>query len=216
MEQIINQYHLTQIKDRKVSYRKIGNGSRKILFFHGFPGSSIQIELFSPLIHVLDLEVLCFDRPGYNETEISESESQYTQVSFIARALLHSFGWTKCEVVSVSGGTPFLFSFLKTSAELVSKVTVMSGLGPLAQKEFMDMMSLKTKIGLKVILAIPGTILKRTILFGLKNRNSNKFNLVRFFMPVANADLKVLQQKKVQLTFSQALQEAFLQVHDLL
>jgi pimeloyl-ACP methyl ester carboxylesterase len=65
---------LTDLKNHKVSYRKIGNGPRKILFFHGFPGSSSQIRLFESSLSLHSIEVLCFDRPCYNQTSFLSTD----------------------------------------------------------------------------------------------------------------------------------------------
>ena len=53
---------------RTVSYRLRGSGSRRVLFFHGFFGSSAQIDFFDSVLADLDLQVLALDRPGYGES----------------------------------------------------------------------------------------------------------------------------------------------------
>ncbi|MBL7556440.1 MAG: alpha/beta hydrolase [Bdellovibrionaceae bacterium] len=99
-------YLLAETSHGKVSYRRLGNGPRKILFFHGFPGSSKQIDIFKNEVEKLGLDVLCFDRPGYYHTEIKTSDT-LSVTTDIAMELVSMLGWTDFEIVTVSGGTPF-------------------------------------------------------------------------------------------------------------
>jgi len=54
------------ITGTSVSYRRLGSGSRKVLFFHGFPGSSAQVEPFRSFVDSLDLDIVYVDWPGYH------------------------------------------------------------------------------------------------------------------------------------------------------
>lgn len=126
----LSKANLLQQQDRTISYRKLGKGSRKILFFHGFPGSSAQIFPFQEFAESLDLEVLCLDRPGYNQTSPGNPEP-FKQSNLDILTLTQELKWKQFEVISVSGGTPYLFSFLKDHSALASKVSIISGLGPI-------------------------------------------------------------------------------------
>lgn len=197
------------INNKKISYRRLGRGKRKILFFHGFPGSSLQLASFHRLVQKLDLDVICIDRPGYNQSEADDS-NQFSQASEAAFKLLVSLGWSKCQLVSVSGGTPFLFSFVKTYPKFVSKIDVVCGLGPVGTPEFKKYLSSKARLGLKLLPYLPGKLFKAVLPTPSANRTPNK-NLIRYFLPASVADAAAMESLATQNILAKALEEAFMQ-----
>lgn len=200
------------INNRPVSFRRLGRGRRKILFFHGFPGSSVQIDLFASHIAAHDLEVVCVDRPGYNQSRRHQG-GQRDQATLAAWCLVKSFGWDHAELISVSGGTPFLFSFLQTHPDFIKAVTVISGLAPVARPEFKALLSPRAWLALQALPRLPGALLQS--LFPQKASRRIQFksplNLLRYFLPASEEDLKVILNSQTQAALGQALHEAFLQ-----
>lgn len=212
-----NAAEVKQINSKNISFRRIGSGKRKILFFHGFPGSSSQIEPFRDQAGTFDLDVVCVDRPGYHKTELTQGR-QFDQATLTMKSLLDSFGWQSCEVMSVSGGTPFLFSFTQAYPQYVSSVTVISGLGPIGNKEFQRFLSWKARFTLNLLPKLPGSLFERI----LPKYNSNpdlksavsaepKFNIIRYLLPGSAADAKVMLDLNTQEVLGRALHEAFMQ-----
>lgn len=189
-----------------VSYRRVGNGSRKVLFFHGFPGSSVQIELFRSVLEEYDLEVLCFDRPGYGDTDYTR-EPQHQLTAKIAKGMLSHLGWTICEVMSVSGGTPFLFSFVRTYPELASRVTVVSGLGPFSSKGFKGIMKRKSKWALKLLPLVPDRWLSVVKLMSIPKRTK----MMRRFLPTSKPDQEFMNHPEARSVIVRGLNEALMQ-----
>ena len=162
------------INGRKISYRRIGTGKRKILFFHGFPGSSVQIEPFLDHLLEFDLEVVCVDRPGYHGS-VSNNESQFKQTTEVCEHIINSLGWISVELIAVSGGTPFLFSFLEKFPERISRVSVVCGLGPISSPGYQNFMTWKAKLALKILPRIPDQIFAK--IFSKNNGKKIIFNL---------------------------------------
>ncbi len=199
-----------KVEGQNLSFRSFGSGTRKILFFHGFPGSSAQVIPFQLHTSPLDFEVVCIDRPGYNQTQVS-SERQFDQVTRLSRALLRLLGWTSCEAMSVSGGTPFLFSFVRTHPEFVSKVTIVSGLCPLVTDDFSRLISFKAKTILRMLPMIPAAVLKRILPQSKDTEEQRRSQLIQYFLPSSPADQKALLSSAVRKMLSQAIREAFMQ-----
>lgn len=208
MENSIAPLQIQKVNDASISYRKIGSGTRKILFFHGFPGSSAQIELFKDQLTAFDLQVVCIDRPGYNQSEV-RGASQFDQTNQALHELLKSFGWSQCEVISVSGGTPFLFSFVQAEPQFISRVTVVSGLGPIATEKFRDLLQPKMKVALRLLPLLPGNLFEKIL--PKAGGKPPRFNLIRFLMPVSKADVAVIQTEGILPVLGTALHEAFAQ-----
>lgn len=194
----------------QVSFRKIGNGSRKILFFHGFPGSSAQAEVFLAQAAAFDLEVICIDRPGYNQS-IASGENQFQRANHLIQNLLNHFGWTVCEVMSISGGTPFLFSFVQHGSHEISKVCIVSGLGPIATAKFRKILKPKMKWTLWALPFIPEALITQIMPKPKKKISASQYNFIRYFMPASPADQKAIQNLLAQTVLSTAIQEAFVQ-----
>jgi pimeloyl-ACP methyl ester carboxylesterase len=154
---------LVTIEGVPVSFRRIGAGSRKILFFNGFSGSSTQIEFFRPYLDSSKLEVICVDRPGYFKSGVPTASNQLEATTIILEKFLTQLGWQTCELFSVSGGTPFLFSFLRTFPERVSHAIVMSGLGPFNSPAFAGILKTESRLSLRFIGLIPAVILRRIL-----------------------------------------------------
>ncbi len=201
---------IADVAGLKVSYRRMGSGKRKILFFHGFPGSSAQAELFSPHLASLDLDVLCVDRPGYNQTQSKDSE-QLMLNTRIHRELLMQLGWSQCEFVAVSGGTPFLFSLVGKHPELATHVTVVSGLAPIFSAPFANILGWKTLAGLRALPYIPGSLISGALTHATSGKKNERLKLLRHFLPTSKPDELIMQDEGVQLALNLGLKEAFLQ-----
>ncbi len=196
-----------KINNRSISFRRIGNGKRKILFYHGFPGSSAQIEPFRDYLQDFDIEVLCFDRPGYHTSD-STNESQMAQTTEVSRQIMNAFNWSTCELISVSGGTPFLFSFLNKYPELISRVAVVCGLGPMMSPGFQDVIAWKAKIALKILPFIPDFIFAKIFPKDEMKNSSSRFEIISFFLRPSAADIKTIQNPINQSILRQAVTEA--------
>ena len=194
-----------------ISFRKIGKGPRRILFFHGFPGSSIQLEAFRPLLESKNLQVICVDRPGYNGTEVI-NDQQFAWTKQTVRIILQKFEWSQFEVVSVSGGTPFLFDFVRSYSEMVSHVTIISGLGPIGRQEYRKLLGWRMNFAIPLVLKIPGHWLRRMIVkSAIQVKKAEQWNLFRFFMPISMADEVVMRNLQTKNTMMQSLMEALQQ-----
>ncbi len=196
-----------------VSYRHLGRGARKILFFHGFPGSSSQIQIFAKFIETMNLEVLCFDRPGYNRTEIKSTDSLKSSLE-LANLLTEQFGWKKFEVFSVSGGTPYAICFSQLKASQVLQTHVICGLGALHLLEMQNHFRMSVYLGLKALPWIPGRLLKKALISsqGSKKVLSRSQNpLLNYFLPSSLTDSEFMQIPEVREALELSLREAFYQ-----
>lgn len=205
---------LIQSDGMSISYRRVrageGKGARRILFFHGFPGSCAQIGPFQKVASEFDLDVVAMDRPGYNQTSTSAGD-QREQVNRSTLGLMKHLGWSCCEAISVSGGTPFLLSLVRENPSLVSSFSIVCGLGPVANADFRDVMRPKALLAMKLLPNIPGGLIQKVLPDPSKPRNLAKFQLLRFFLPVSSADTRVVTDPWSSGVLLQGLHEAFLQ-----
>ncbi len=198
------------VNNKTISYRRVGQGARRILFFHGFPGSSSQIEAFRAQLGTFDLDVVCVDRPGYHKTE-AEPGNQFEQTSKLIKGLLDTLGWTSCEIMSVSGGTPFIFSFTQAYPQFVTRFTVVSGLGPVGNKEFERFLSWKAKLVMSLLPKLPGALFVKVLPKQKAESRASKFDIIRYLLPASPADTVAMQDSGIQTILSRTLHEAFMQ-----
>lgn len=201
-------YQIVSTTVGNVSYRKLGSGQRKILFFHGFPGSSAQIGIFRALVDTLNLEVLCFDRPGYNYSQIQTADSLATTLS-IANELISINAWTDFEIVTVSGGTPFGIAYAIQHPEKIRYLRVICGLGNLCIPEVRTHFSKTSLYALRFLPMMSGYLIQKFI--GIKPMGSRRGLIITFFLPASVPDSKLFQNSDVLSALNLSLSEALLQ-----
>jgi pimeloyl-ACP methyl ester carboxylesterase len=194
----------------QVSFRSLGTGKRKILFFHGFPGSSAQIDFFEPYLITNDLEVICLDRPGYNRSH-SNSESHAALTVRMNEEIVRKQAWSRFELISVSGGTPYLFAFAQAYPELISRITIVSGLMPVNDPHFQKILSPKLLFALRVLPWVPRFLFQLTLPVSQKKPSEKPATVLRYLMPLADADLAMMRDPRATSLLRQALREAFAQ-----
>jgi len=199
-------YLLAETSHGNVSYRRLGNGPRKILFFHGFPGSSKQIDIFKSEIEPLGLDVLCFDRPGYFHTEI-KTQDTLAVTTDIALELISKLAWTEFEIITVSGGTPFGVTMGFKYPNRVKSIRVICGLGDLNVAHVKKSFSAVSLWALKVLPIVPASLIKRA----LKIKPGKRNPVMDFFLPASAADLEIAKQGGVRDSLNQSLSEALQQ-----
>ena len=202
------------ISGTTVSYRRLGSGSRKVLFFHGFPGSSAMIEPFRLLVDSFDLDVVCVDRPGYHlSLPMLGSVPHSLQACQLALGLIQTLGWESCEVMSVSGGTPHLIEFVKSNPEFVSRVSIVCGLGPVCRSDFRKFLNWKAVFALRFIPLVPAFVFKKVMSKAdhTKSLSPGLIQFVRLFLPMSEADRLAALKPLNQLVLQTSLSEAFLQ-----
>jgi len=212
MELLTTKLSLTPQISKNVSYRLIGQGNRKILFFHGFPGSSAQIALFQSSVESQNLQVLCFDRPGYNLTDPPASAQHMLQDTVeIASELTKKLGWEKFEVVVVSGGTPHGLVFTQKYFDRVTEVRVICGLGYIQHPEIKKYFKPMQIFSLKNLKYAPGFLLKKILTQTKEVKTDQRSRFFEFFYPTSPSDRDAIVEKALAKTFAATLAEAVIQ-----
>lgn len=206
----MSELKVEMLKHGQVSYRKSGHGARKILFFHGFPGSSLQIQIFDNWVQSRDLEVLCFDRPGYHQTARS-SKGHLDDTAKIAAELMGKLDWVTCEVFAVSGGAPSGLCFSAQYPERVSRTHIVSGMVPLRLLQLHRHFSPASLVALRLLPHIPGAVIEK--FFGVKSKHLSPKSqkTMQYFLPGSKADEEILLRTEVEEVLRVSLVEALRQ-----
>lgn len=135
---------------RHLGYRELGNPQGiPLVFFHGFPGSSVQATIIEDQSVYAPFRVIAVDRPGFGDSEYDSARTIKTFARDIGE-LLDSLGIEKFHVLAVSGGNPYGFACAHELTGRVLSINSVSGLGPLFEPEFLADMKYVLRMGLQV------------------------------------------------------------------
>ena len=117
-----------------------------ILYFHGFPGSRLEVRVGHEGAARLGIRLIAPDRPGFGQSDFAPHRTLLDwpgDVSDLADAL----GLDRFAVLGVSGGGPYAAACAARIPERLSAVGIVSGLSPLTPG-LMRLMSPLNRAGL--------------------------------------------------------------------
>lgn len=203
---------LTLRDGRQMHCRVYGRGQRKIIFFHGYPGSSRQADLFAPYLESYDLTIISPDRPGYGQSH-TQKELSFSEDLKDLHEIIQYFSINDVEFISVSGGTPFALNAAAAMGTQLHRLGVFCGLTPLGEQEFSNQLRKVSLLSLKAAPYLPGKLTSKLIHQISKTRskkaNAGKNLVLDFFMPKSESDWDVLKNSQVIQSLNTALTEAF-------
>lgn len=217
----MNKQFLKLASGRKLSYRVYGNAQAEaLIFFHGFPGSSIQGSLFDSSSYASQFHVISFDRPGFGESDFQDQRSLQSMAVDISEAL-GVLKINEVHLMGVSGGSPYAISMADSLGNRVKSLTLVCPLGPLYKKEVFKILPFKARIlllGAKHFPKIVGGILNKALGTGnkedaikLATKNDESSIVEKFSAGLPQSDIDVMTDEKVKPILKISLQEAFQQ-----
>lgn len=99
-----------------------------VLYFHGTPGSRLDIAFGEAIASELGVRVVSFDRPGYGRSE--SAPFGLTRIAEYGEAIADLLGLESVAAFGWSGGGPFALAASAVMGERVSRVGVASGPAP--------------------------------------------------------------------------------------
>jgi pimeloyl-ACP methyl ester carboxylesterase len=115
--------------DRVVRVRDAGDpDGAAVLYFHGTPGSRLDISFGDEIAAARKVRLLSFDRPGYGGS--TAAPFSLAAVAEDALAVAADLGVTRFATLGLSGGGPFALATAAVGGERVTRVGVASGAGP--------------------------------------------------------------------------------------
>jgi pimeloyl-ACP methyl ester carboxylesterase len=115
--------------DKFVRVREAGSPSgRPVLYFHGTPGSRLDLAFGDDLVIDAGVRLISFDRPGFGGSP--PGPFSLTSVARGAMEIADHLGLEEFATLGVSGGGPFALATAAAAAGRVTRVGVASGAGP--------------------------------------------------------------------------------------
>ena len=99
-----------------------------IVYFHGTPGSRLDLAFGEELVSRQGVRIISFDRPGYGGS--TESAFGLSSVARDALSIADSLGLGAFTTLGLSGGGPFALAAAAVGGDRITGVGVASGAGP--------------------------------------------------------------------------------------
>jgi pimeloyl-ACP methyl ester carboxylesterase len=117
------------VEDRTVRVRAVGDPEGfPVLYFHGTPGSRLDLASGDDLVASAGVSLLSFDRPGYGGS--SASPFGLCSVARDALAVADQLGVERFARLGLSGGDPFALATGVVGVDRVTRIGTPSGAGP--------------------------------------------------------------------------------------
>lgn len=127
------------IADQEATFGDVTLGVRQsgradgapVLYFHGTPGSRLELAWADGQVADAGVYLATFDRPGYGAS--SEVPFSLSSVAELAVELADRLGWGRFATLGWSGGGPFALATAAAARDRVRAVGVISGAGPMQE-----------------------------------------------------------------------------------
>jgi pimeloyl-ACP methyl ester carboxylesterase len=198
-----------------LAFEIFGNprASRKAIFFHGHPGSLAQGGLIHDAAQKAGFTVAAFDRPGFGHSALFKaSPGNPLDLSSALLALADELGWQEFHLIAVSGGAPYALNSVPGLGKRALSVTLVCGLGPLAEPEIRRAFPRGPYRALRIVALIPEPILSLAVKIALKALSNPRANAGRGRMAfLSKSDRALLQGNQAGKALKASLEGAFRQ-----
>lgn len=142
--------------DRQIGYSEYGDpNGYPVFFFHGTPGSRLQVADFHDTAVAKHCRFFGVDRPGMG---LSSENKQHSLLSWAddIRQLADHLNINQFSIIAHSGGAPFAMACAYAMPERITRIAIVAGLGPTLLNQSNEGLSYGMRIIHVLIRNIPG------------------------------------------------------------
>ena len=182
-------------------------GGVPLIFFHGFPGTHKQGQIFEPWAAEFDLRILCPDRPGYGD---SPARSGSGLMDFIQglEVVLDQKKIDRFYLVGVSGGNPAAVCAAEYFGPRVLALGSICGLAPYAENR--DDFSVSIRRAFDLARRTPEVLLRMILNPLVRNFNPTE-RLTQMIGSLAPVDQEVLEDPVIMAALLESMDLALKQ-----
>jgi pimeloyl-ACP methyl ester carboxylesterase len=126
------EHRIRLTEGRTLACLELGDpGGVPVLYFHGYPGSRLEVRLTAVTAGRLGLRMLAPDRPGFGESSFQPQRTLSNWPGDIVQLMDH-LDLKHCAVVGVSGGGPYALACAARIPKRLDRVALVCALAPLA------------------------------------------------------------------------------------
>jgi pimeloyl-ACP methyl ester carboxylesterase len=201
-----------QLSDgRTLAWLDLGEPDAPTLFyFHGFPGSRLEVALAESVLSRERFRLIAVDRPGMGQSSFQPNR-RLADWPRDVRELADSLGCERFAVLGVSGGGPYALACARYLPERLTAVGVVAGLGLLDGEKPTAGMIMVNRLGLRLAKLAPDSTRVWVRLPGMAIRWSPEWCLRLLALQVAPADRACLSDPQVRKIMVRSMREAVAQ-----
>jgi pimeloyl-ACP methyl ester carboxylesterase len=218
---ISEQSRLTLRDGRVIGFCEVGDPEGKsVFYFHGFPGSRLEVKWIKRAAEQLHLRIIGIDRPGYGLSDFKPDRTIGDWPQDVAE-LADALNLPRFVAVGVSGGGPYAASCALKIPERLTAAGIVCGLGQTDLPGATHGMTPINRLGFSIgknapwmlkLLFLPGSVLLRC---------SPELILQMIDRHLEEPDRRVVKQPDMRRILKRSFREAVRQgpsgaVHDLL
>ena len=144
--------------DRYLGYLECGEpGGKPIFYFHGFPGSRLEVQFAHHTASGHNIRMIGIDRPGYGISSHKQKRTIFDWPDDVIQLADH-LGIGRFSVLGVSGGGPYAAVCACKIPQRLISAGIVCGLGPINPACAIDSMLWINRLGLRIATHLPGLI----------------------------------------------------------
>ena len=179
-----------------------------ILYFHGFPGSSLEASLADNFARTRGISLIGIERPGYNGSTAIKGMTLQGWATLVG-SILDTLGIAKAGIIALSGGCPHAMACSRYIPERLTKVVVVSGISEAVDSNLLNGMIGPNRTLILLGQKVPwlGETMVSLMAFWWWLRPHDMIRWFRLFLK--NGDIDILSRKSVAGLLEDNLRRAF-------
>lgn len=198
---------------RRLGYAKYGDpGGMPGFYFHGHPGSRLEAQLAHDAALARGIRIVALDRPGYGRSDLQPGRRMVDWPADVAEAA-DALGIDRFIVLGASGGGPYALACGRMLAGRVTRVGVVSGVGPYGTPGVTEGMRWQNRVGFQLGARFP--FLARLIMRSMARqvRRNPERVVEAVARAMSGADAETARRPDVRRVLADDIGEAFRQGH---
>lgn len=196
---------------RRLGYAEFGDlGGAPGFYFHGHPGSRLEARFADEAAAAVGVRIIALDRPGYGQSDFQPRRTILDWPRDVAEAA-DLLGLDRFAVLGASGGGPYALACAHEIPERMTRVGVVSGVGPYDAPGATQGMRRQNRVGFQLGARFPA--LARLMMWSMARqmRRRPERTLDAIAQAMSSADAEVAHRPEVRQILAADIAEAFRQ-----
>ena len=197
---------------RAVRYAVFGapTSERVVFYSHGFPASRVEAGIAHQVALDCGLSIVALDRPGFGGSEWYGNR-EFRDWADDVVAVANHLGIKRFGVLGVSGGTPTAVAAAALLKDRVTKLVVVSGMGPLSGRKVLRGMNFGNRLLLELGLMLPRIARCAIALIATAWKRFPVLVSVWFGALLPSVDREIVRRREIGVLFAKNIKEALSQ-----
>jgi pimeloyl-ACP methyl ester carboxylesterase len=140
---------------RELCFSDFGDSNSKpVIYFHGFPGSRLEVQRFDRIAAENHYRLISIDRPGMGCSTMDKNRTILSTVNDVQR-LMDYLQLEKISVMGHSGGAAFVAACAYIMPQRLTGAAIVCGMSPVNYPETLNGMTREQKIAFKLVRTFP-------------------------------------------------------------